>query len=265
MLGIVEGRTTALFMIILMGIFIYWTLRRTSSTGKIPWMRRIAAIDAMEEAVGRAVETGKPVVCGYGRARSFEASTLAGLSTLEYVAKLAASKGAKLIVPLAGSDQGTGGPVTIPIAREIVHNAFSSYTPELEEQNVELRYMGDIGFCVMSATVALLQNERPAAHIFIGQYMAECITLGEVTNTVGAIGIAGASGVGGNVATLAVTCDYVVIGEEVPALGAYFSNDPAMRGSIYAQDIIKLVMAGVIVLGVIGAQFGFNLLSFLTI
>ncbi len=47
------------------------------------------------------------------------------------------------------------------------------------------------------------------------------------------------------------TCDYTIIGEEYFAAGAYLSTDPASRGALVGQDIIKMVFAGLLIVGTI--------------
>jgi hypothetical protein len=258
---IIEGRLTGFILLFSFMIIVALIVYRTRSTGKLPWLRRIAAIDAIEDAVGRAVEMGKPVICGFGRARSFDSATLAGLSTLSYVAEFTATMGADLIVPLGGGDMGTAGPVTVPIAEELVRTAYTSKGKEEDFKKVEMPYLSDESFCVSTSVVAMLQKLRPGAHVFIGQYYAETMFLAEVSRAVGAISIAGSSGVSGNVACLAVACDYIVIGEEVPAIGAYLSGDPTQRGSIFAQDIIKIITLILIFFGYIAFSFGNDFFS----
>ncbi|MEM3885933.1 MAG: DUF6754 domain-containing protein, partial [Candidatus Methanomethylicia archaeon] len=48
-----------------------------------------------------------------------------------------------------------------------------------------------------------------------------------------------------------VATDYCLIGEEIFAAGAYLSKDPAMIGSIVAQDIGKIISLILIVLGIL--------------
>ncbi len=72
--------------------------------GRVPKLRRIPGIDAIDEAIGRAVEMGKPVVCSHGianlRGATSGPQTLAGLSVLSYVSKKAIESGARVIVPV---------------------------------------------------------------------------------------------------------------------------------------------------------------------
>jgi hypothetical protein len=48
-------------------------------------------------------------------------------------------------------------------------------------------------------------------------------------------------------------CDYTIIGEEYYAATAYLTKEPTMLGSLVGQDMGKLTMTVLVVLGVICA------------
>lgn len=257
---LVEGRTTAFILLIGFMFVIFYTVLRARTTGKIPWIRRLIALDAIEELVSRATEMGRDVVCGFGRAEQFNQDTLSGLSTLSYVARHTARLGAHLVVPMGGGRR-EAGPITIPIAQELVSTSYTAEGREEDFNDVEFLYFSPMSFTTAAATVALMQRRKPAAHIFVGQYFAEAIFLAEVTRAVGAMSVAGETGVGGNLACLAVVCDYVIIGEEVTAIGAYISEDPTLRSSIRATDMLKIFTIALMILGILAVQFGTDFLK----
>jgi len=59
----------------------------------------------------------------------------------------------------------------------------------------------------------------------------------------------------------AALCDYVLIGEELFAAGAYVSGDPQQVGSIAAQDWYKLVAIALSILGAILATAGITVIG----
>jgi hypothetical protein len=63
------------------------------------------------------------------------------------------------------------------------------------------------------------------------------------------------------VAALACASDYILIGEEAPAAGAYLSDDPAQRASIRVQDIFKWIALGCIILGLVLSNMGLNIIE----
>ncbi|MDH5679726.1 MAG: hypothetical protein OEZ28_14065, partial [Nitrospinota bacterium] len=59
-----------------------------------------------------------------------------------------------------------------------------------------------------------------------------------------------------NMAALACASDYVMLGEEQPAAGAYLSRDPSQLASIRVQDIYKFIAIGLMILGLIAINIG---------
>jgi hypothetical protein len=59
----------------------------------------------------------------------------------------------------------------------------------------------------------------------------------------------------------AALCDYVLIGEEMFAAGAYVSDDPQQLGSIAAQDWYKIAALIVIVVGAVLATAGVTVIK----
>jgi hypothetical protein len=63
----------------------------------------------------------------------------------------------------------------------------------------------------------------------------------------------------------AALCDYVLIGEEMFAAGAYVSGDPQQIGSIAAQDWYKLAALALGILGALLATVGVTIIGDLLI
>jgi len=76
----------------------------------------------------------------------------------------------------------------------------------------------------------------------------------------GAMIIGGSTGTTQSVA-LAVTSDWLLIGEEVYAAGAYLSKNSAMVGAIVAQDIYRIVFAALLIIGLVLSAIGSTVLS----
>jgi hypothetical protein len=90
---------------------------------------------------------------------------------------------------------------------------------------------------------------RPAGNIMIGPFWAESMMFAESFDRVGAMQIGGTARLY-QIPFFAALCEYVLIGEEMFAAGAYVSGDPQQVGSIAAQDWYKLAA---LVLGILGA------------
>jgi hypothetical protein len=213
--------------------------------GKIR-IRRIPGLDAIEEIVGRSVEMGRPVfdIIGMGQFTDIYATqTIAGLSVLSYVSTLCARLGAELYAPQARVD-------VLPVAAEIVRESYRLEGKE-DEINIEeqLPYLSGTQFAWASGIIGMAARLRPAGNIMIGPFWAESMMFAESFDRVGAMQIGGTARLY-QIPFFAALCDYVLIGEEMFAAGAYVSGDPQQIGSIAAQDWYKLAA---LVLGILGA------------
>jgi hypothetical protein len=95
----------------------------TARGGKVPSIRRIPGLSAIDEAIGRATEMGSPVVFvpglgGIGDSQT-TVPTLQAMSILGYAARAVARYGNRVIVP-------TVDPVVTGIAEEVVRDAYQS-------------------------------------------------------------------------------------------------------------------------------------------
>lgn len=239
-----EGRYVPLIAFVAAWLATYFAIQ-LGKQGKVR-VRRLPGLDAIEEVVGRAVEMGRPIfnIIGMGNFTNIYATqTVAGLSILSYVATLCARLGAKLYAPQAT--------VTVmPVAIELVRDAYTA-EGKLEELDVEtqLPYLSGTQFAWASGIIGMASRMRPAANIMIGPFWAESMMFAETFHRVGSMQVGGTARMY-QIPFFAALCDYVLIGEEMFAAGAYVSGDPLQTGSIAAQDWYKLLA---LILGIVGA------------
>lgn len=250
--GIVEGRFIGLLLdIVILVLVLYYT-----SGDKKIYIRRVAGLDAIEEAVGRAAEMGKPVVASYGLG-GFTYWTLAGLAILSHVADLSARTGTRLIVPTGGSTESL---IVRPMAEEIVKTAYTLAGASEQYNPDDLPFLSGQQYAYVGGYVGILQRTRPASVIMTGSHWSDAMNIAETSNAVGAITITSGSYIS-NVAALACASDYILIGEEAPAAGAYLSDDPAQRASIRVQDLYKWLALGCIILGLVLSNAGISIIE----
>ena len=219
----------------------------------IPKIRRIAGLDAIEEAVGRATEMGRPVHYspGYGEITTSTApQTFASFEVLTYVTSLTAKYNAQLIVTMKS-------PQAFPMVQEIVRSAYvAAGKPDLFKEDT-VRFISEAQFAWAAGVLGIFVREQVAANIMIGYFMAESLLFAEGGSQVGAIQIAGT----GNMAQTAffvAACDYTLLGEELYAGGAYLSQDPVRLGSIAGQDWVKALSMALMLIGTISLTLKSN-------
>jgi hypothetical protein len=223
------------------------------TTKRVPYIRRVPAIDAIEEGIGRATELGKPVIASPGMSpRGIDTSTAAGLSMLSFASRLSARNDLKLISPLGGSSESY---TTMELARDIVETQYRLEGKADQFDLDNLPFLSGRQFAWASAYCGIMLREKPATNIMVGVQYASAVYISEVAHEVGAMVISGTTYLS-NIACLAASSDYVMIGEEMLAAGAYLSKDPGQLATIRTQDIMKFVLIGTLVLGVITLSLG---------
>ena len=242
----IERLNALVFVIVFSAVVLLYT--RWAKQGKLLFVRKISGIDAVEEAVGRATEMGKPVLFIPGLQELDDIETIAAISILGRVARITAQYEIPLVVPVRY-------PLVLAAGQEVVEQAYN----ELGKQDVYnkdiVRYVAGEQMAFTSAVNGLMMRERPAANIFMGAFFAESLLLAETGNAAGSIQIAGTDQVA-QLPFFIVACDYTLIGEELYAASAYLSNEPTLLGSLKAEDWGKAVFIILAILGVAAATLG---------
>jgi len=242
---------SAFVFLILITIIMLVTLYLTMKGIKAPTIRKIAGLDAIQEAVGRATEMGRPVHFSpgiAGLATDTGPQTLAGLSVLAHVAELAAKYKTTLWTTIRI-------PQVQPLAAEIVRQAYVKAGAPDDYDPDKIIYLSDTQFAYASGVVGLMHREKVAANIMIGGFWAESLLFAEGAYLVGAIQVAGTANTS-QIPFFVAACDYCLIGEEILAAGAYISKDPIQLGAIWGQDYGKLITIVLVVVGTILALVG---------
>lgn len=226
-----------------------------AKSGKQLFIRKIAGLEAVEDAVGRATEMGRKIFYIPGISDMDSMQTIAGVTILGQVAKKTAEYEAKLEVPTSRS-------LVMVSCRETIKEAYSNAgRPDLYNEDM-VYYLTDDQFGYTAAVDGLFVREKPAAVFLQGQFYAESLILAETGNYVGAIQIAGTAQPA-QLPFFVAACDYTLIGEELFAASAYLSRDPKLLGSLKGQDVGKFIFLFFIIVGSLFLTFGIYDLSFL--
>ena len=237
-----------LFVILalLCGVVLFFIIK--ARRGAVLKIRKIAGLSAIDEAVGRATEMGRPMLFINGIQDMDDLQTVAGITVLGKVAKTAAEYDARIEAPTCRS-------LVMSAARETVEASYltagrtDAYNPDL------IYYVTDEQFGFTAYVSGLIVRDRPAACFYMGAFFAESLILAETGNSVGAIQIAGTA-MPSQLPFFVAACDYTLIGEEFFAASAYLSEQPEQLGSLKGQDMGKLLVGVVLVVGVLLATVG---------
>ena len=220
----------------------------SAKKGKKLYVRPLAGINAVDDAIGRATEMGKPILYILGLGTAGDIATIAGFTILSRVARRTAEYQTKVIVPVQD-------PVVLAVAQETVRTAYleagrpDQYNPD------SIFFVTSMQFPYVAAVNGIMLRELPATNFYMGVFYAEALILAETGNIAGSIQISGTDQIAQLPFFVAAT-DYTLIGEELYAASAYLSQEPIQLGTLKAQDYTKAVVMAVIILGVIAITAG---------
>ena len=226
--------------LLIAGAVIYFIAH--AKAGKKLFIRKIAGLEAIDEAIGRATEMGRPILFIPGINDMDDVQTIAGITLLGRVAKVVADYDIKINMPVARS-------LVMTTARETIREAYiGAGRPDAYDDDM-VRYITDEQFGYVAAVDGIMVREKPATCFYLGAFYAESLILAETGNSIGAIQIAGTA-MPSQLPFFVAACDYTLIGEELFAASAYLSGEPKQLGSLKGQDVGKLLAMVALIIGV---------------
>lgn len=212
--------------------------------------RPIAAFEALGKAIERAVEAGERVHVSLGTGSVIgpeSAPAFAGLAALSRIARVT-SMSDRPVVVTAGD-----GAMAI-LARDTLRSSYGeSGSPNLYDPTSG-RLLGPTPFSYVAGLPSVLTNEGVSVHMLSGFYGFEAGLAAEFGERARAFVIGGTSEVQSQALLYAVARN-PLLGEEVFASGAYLGAGELHKASLRTQDIIRIGLIVLILLGVLMATF----------
>lgn len=229
-----------LFTVILI-VFVLVNIRRARGAKGL-FIRRIAGLNAIDEAVGRSTEMGRPVlmVPGIGE---LSAISVQALTIFAYVTRTAARFANPIRILCANA-------AVYTVAQEMIRDVYQSEGLIERFDPDSVRFVSDRQFAFAASVSGTILREQTAATFFLGEFYAEALIFAETANSIGAIQVAGSTQ---NTQTpfFIAACDYVLIADEFYAASAYLSREPVLVGSLVGQDWNKILIMGTILTGIL--------------
>jgi len=221
--------------------FVLFNIKRAKG-GKELFIRRIAGLNTIDEAVGRATEMGRPVLMVPGLSdTSVNAKSMQAINIFAYVSRVAA----RFFNPILVCCYNAG---ILTVATEIIRDVYQQEGLADRFDPDSIRFISDRQFAFAAGIAGLILREQAAACFFMGEFYAESLILAETANSIGAIQVASSTELTQTPFFIAA-CDYVLIGDEFYAASAYLTRQPVLVGSLVGQDWAKFMIAGFILVG----------------
>lgn len=234
-----------LIFAILTGIFVTYAKK-----GRDLYVRPLGGIEAVDDAIGRATEMGRPILYVLGLGTAADVATIASFTILGRVAKRVAEYQTELIVP-------TYDPIVMTVAQEVVKSAyFDAGRPDSYNEDT-VYFVTQSQFAYVAAVNGTMLRELPATNVYMGKFFAESLLLAETGAVAGSIQISGTDEIA-QIPFFIVACDYTLIGEELYAASAYLGKEPKLLGSLKAQDYAKALFVILAIIGIVCANLDWH-------
>lgn len=247
-----------LLLFIVLSAAMYYYLERIRSNKPLPRIRRLAAFEAIEEGVGRAVETGKMVFmeAGFGTLTrgAYAPMTMAGMNVLRHVAKLCAERDAKL-------QFGATGYEILPLAEGIVEEAYKVAGKSDEFSEDMIHFFGS-GFAGNMSEASYMVENGCACLVMVGAFSTSCLVLLGASRRSGAITIGG-TGRWIMMYAFGIASDFLFILEDIYAAGALASGDTTVMTTLAVEDILKYLVLALSIIGGLLAMIAVDFVSFI--
>ncbi len=243
------GKNPVAVAVVLFTVFTIYFIFKAKKGAEL-YIRPLAGIDAVDEAIGRATEMGKPILYVLGLGTAADIATIASFTILSRVAQKVAEYQTSLIVPCYD-------PIVMTIAQETVKASYySAGRPDAYNQD-SVFFVTNQQFAYVGGVNGIMLRDRPATNFYLGKFYAESLIMAETGAVAGSIQIAGTDEVT-QIPFFVVACDYTLIGEELYAASAYLGREPVLLGTLKAQDYAKALVIICCIIGFIAASFGWT-------
>lgn len=234
---------------LIFGFLVFYYIKRCQK-GEDLYIRPIAGLEEIDNAIGRATEMGRPILFVPGLSSISDVATLAALSILGHITKKTAEYDTRIIVPVCDY-------IVLPIAQQIVKEAhYEAGRPDTFNSG-DIFFVAEGQFAYVAGVNGVMVREKTATNFYMGMFYAEALLMTETGNATGAIQISGTDALT-QIPFFITTCDYTLIGEELYAASAYLARESLLLGTLKAQDYTKLLILISIAVGTILSTFHIN-------
>jgi hypothetical protein len=236
--GILAFLFVLAFFGLMIGVVFYLRQREGLS------LRNISAFSRLNRAIGLAVEAGSRLHISLGRGRLLSTQSAVGYVGLSILERIARSASISDKPPIATAGEGTLGILSQDTQREASKYLGVEYEP------MRGRITGLSPYSYAAGTLVTIQEEDMGANMLIGSYGSEVGLIADAAERKESMTLGGTDNLSGQ-AVLFATAQEPLLGEETYAGGAYLGAGPMHTASLYAQDILRWILIGLIIIGAI--------------
>lgn len=233
-----------IFVMVFFGLILVftWLGRRRARR----YLRDIPAFTKLRRGIGLAVEAGQRlhVSLGWGGVSGLQgASGLVGLSMLQRIARAASISDRP---PISTS----GEPTLAILAQDTLKNVYHTIGAPNQYKPEQGQVSGLTPLTYTAGAIPVMNDQQVAVNLLAGHFGSEVGLLADAAERNGSMILAGSDSLPAQ-ATLYAAAQEPLIGEELFAGGAYIQAGASHLASVKAQDVMRWLLVGVMLVGAI--------------
>ncbi len=235
----------ALSAILIITLLLLLFTRRQKMRSSGAALRPLSAIAALDDRLGEAIESGRQVHVSLGQGGLTGTAAPTSVAAAHILTHLAQEGSASGAAPLATVGEGA----LLPLAQESLRRAHDEvgrirdYKPSMAQfvaaETEPYAFAGGVA--------SVMQQNNVGGNVMVGRFGPEIAIIAETAARQNINQVIGTDDPSALAAATAVTGD-LLVGEELFAADAYLEGSPSQIASLQVQDILRAVIAAVILI-----------------
>jgi len=205
-------------------------------------LRSIPALNRLERAIGLAIEAGNRLHIALGSGNLISPQSGIGFLGLSLLGRISKTATLSDHPPITSIGEGALAILAQNTQRNAAQKAGGYFDPSLS------RITGLTPFAYAAGASLLVNEENAGASFLFGTFRSESALLLEATESNNGEPLGGTDDIAGQ-AVMFVSTREPLIGEESFAAGAYLGAGEFHNASLFAQDVLRWILIGLILLG----------------
>ena len=248
------GLNDLLGISILIGFAVLLIVRTGTELRWPTTLRPLPAFDELRRAIERAVEAGQRVHLSLGTGTligSDSGPALAGLTAMSQTAEVTLESDRPVVVS-------SGDGAVAAASQDALRGTLGRLGASDRFRWTSARMLGPTPFSYVATLPGMLESEKVSVHVLLGHFGSEGALAADMGARQHSFVLAGTDAVPTQ-ALFFATADQPLIGEEAFAAGAYLGAGGMHRASLRVQDLLRVVLVVVIVVGALLSTLGVGL------
>ncbi len=236
------GLLGLIFVFLFLALMIFFTFIDRNRAK--PNLRDIPAFARLKRGIGLAVEAGQRlhISLGSGGVNGLRgASGLVGLSMLDRIARAASSSDRPPVT--------TSGEATLAIlSQDTLKGAYRAIRAEEQFDPNSGQLSGLTPFSYAAGTLPVIYDQQVSVNVLAGSFGSEVALIADAAERANSLTLAGSENLPAQ-AILYASAQEPLVGEELYAGGAYLQAGSTHLASLRAQDVLRWIFIGIILVG----------------